>query len=57
MPQHGLIIKGLAELASDLPDGRWYELRVRLRRSAAGAEIIVLPDVLPIENQADPRGR
>lgn len=47
----GFTITGLAALAADLPDDRWYELRIRLRKTETGAEVLADPDITPLTPQ------
>lgn len=45
-----LVFNGLAEFAQTLPDGDWYEIKVRIRKMPDGtAEVYMVPDVENVE--------
>lgn len=54
--EHPLAISGLAELADVLPDDRWHELRIHIRRASGGspAEVEIQPRIQPIEKRKNP---
>lgn len=45
-----LVFHGLAEFAQCLPDGDWYEIKVRVRKMPDGtAEVYMVEDVENVE--------
>ncbi len=43
-----VVIKGLAELAQDMPDDSLYELRIRFRKTPDGAEVFPQREIVRI---------